>query len=297
MEAFVNLHGILWEREQGRFEITHVPGAIRERDRLINKTRNPVIERYERVCFERENIRIYGKPMAALVHPGHPLMSAVTDIVLESHQGRLKQGTVLCDPADPGIEPRLLVLLDHAVREKIYGKEARRIASRRLQFVYISPGGAIANAGWAPHLDLAPLADEDRLLVADLLEQTAGFGDVEKTALGFANNKMVPDHFEEVKSRREAETTKILNAVHERLTREIDYWQDRYLKLRDEVAAGKQPQMQPENARRTAEDLRDRLDIRTKELNTRRDLIPSPPMLLGAALVIPQGLLDQRRGG
>jgi hypothetical protein len=296
MEAFKNLHGILREREQGRYEITHVPGKIRERDRLINITRNPVVDRYERVCFEQEKIRVYGKPMASLIHPGHPLMGAVTDIMLEMYGKQLKQGTVLCNRADPGFEPRLLVLLDHSVREAVYGREDRRIASRRLQFVSFNQDGSVSNAGWAPHLDLEPVTDDDLSLVNDILQGDWIADNVEKKALDFANQKIVPKHFEEVKTRREAEVEKIQNAVHDRLAKEIDYWQDRYLQLRDAVAEGKQPQIQPENARRRAEDLRDRLEIRTQELNTRRDLIPSPPVMVGAALVIPQGLLDQRRG-
>ena len=296
MEAFRNLHGILREREQGRYEITHVPGKIRERDRLINITRNPVVDRYERVCFEREKIRVYGKPMANLIHPGHPLMAAVTDIIREMHGKQLKQGAVLCDPADPGLVPRLLVLLDHSVREAVYGREDRRIASRRLQFVSFSQDGSVSNAGWAPHLDLEPVTEDDLAMVNDILQGEWIGTDVEKRALDFANQKIVPEHFEEVKKRREAEVEKIQNAVHDRLAKEIDYWQDRYLQLRDAVAEGKQPQIQPENARRRAEDLRHRLEVRTQELNTRRDLIPSPPVVVGAALVIPQGLLEQRRG-
>jgi hypothetical protein len=296
MEAFGNLRGILREREQGRYEITHVPGKIRERDRLINMTRNPVVERYERICFEREKIRIYSKPMAGLIHPGHPLMAAVTDLIREMHGRHLKQGAVLCDPADPGIEPRLLVLLDHTVREAVYGREDRRIASRRLQFVSFGRDGSAANAGWAPHLDLEPMTHEDTLLVQDILQGDWIVEDVEKRATDFATQRIVPEHFEEIRQRREAEITKILNAVHDRLTKEIDYWQSRYLQLKDAVAEGRQPQIQPENARRRVEELRDRLEIRTQELNTRRDLIPSPPAVVGAALVIPQGLLDQRRG-
>ena len=132
MEAFGNLHGILRNREEGRFEINHVPGVVRERDRIISRTRDPVLKRYERICFERQYIRIFNKPMASLIHPGHPLMASVTDLILEYHRNILKQGTILLDPTDEGIEPRLLVLLDHSVRESVYGKDERRVTSRRL---------------------------------------------------------------------------------------------------------------------------------------------------------------------
>jgi hypothetical protein len=37
--------------------------------------------------------------MASLLHPAHPLMQSVTDLVLEQHRNKLKQGAVLVDPA------------------------------------------------------------------------------------------------------------------------------------------------------------------------------------------------------
>jgi SNF2 family DNA or RNA helicase len=296
MEAFGNLHGILRNREEGRFEINHAPGVVRERDRIISRTRDPVLKRYERICFERQYIRVYNKPMASLIHPGHPLMAAVTDLTLESHRNALKQGTILLDSTDEGIEPRLLVLLDHSVRESVYGKDERRVTSRRLQFVEISPDGDVTNAGWAPHLDLVPLASEETDLVKDICEADWLGDDIEALALKYAVDHLVPDHFNEVKARREEEITKTQNAVHDRLTKEIAYWQDRYLYLKDAVTAGKQPRMQPENARRRAEDLRARLEIRTKDLQARSNLISSPPLVVSACLVIPVGLLAIRRG-
>ncbi len=295
-EAFGNLHGILRAREKGRFEITYVPGIIREKDRLISRTREPVLKRYARVCFERQQIYVFNKAMASLIHPGHPLMAAVIDLMLETHGHWLRQGAILLDPADDGTEPRLLVLLDHAIRESVYGQDERRLVSRRLQFVAITPDGRQTDAGWAPHLDLVPLAAEEAALVEDI--RTAGWlsGNVETLALNYAVDCMVPEHFNEIKTRQETEITKVLNAVYDRLTQEIAYWQDRYLVLKDAVKAGKQPRMQPENARRRAEDLRARLDVRTRELEARRNLISSPPSVVGAGLVIPAGLLAQHQG-
>jgi hypothetical protein len=47
---------------------------------------NPVTTRCERVCFEKQYVSLLdrpGSPMASLIHPAHPLMQAVTDLVLE----------------------------------------------------------------------------------------------------------------------------------------------------------------------------------------------------------------------
>ena len=54
-------------------------------------------------------------------------------------------------------------------------------------------------------------------------------------------------------------------AVQERLVKEINYWSDRYIKLSDDVSAGKQPRMQPENARRRVDELTARRGLVTSE--------------------------------
>ena len=100
-----------------------------------------------------------------------------------------------------------------------------------------------------------------------------------------------------MRERRERQIDKILGAVNERLIKEISYWSDRYIKLTDDVAAGKQPQVQPEMARRRVEELTARLEQRKRELADQRHVVSATPVVIGGALVIPQGLLDQRLGG
>src|SRR2546421_9057032 len=38
-------------------------------------------------------------------HPGHPLMLALSDMVLEQNTNLLRQGTILVDPSDEGQKP------------------------------------------------------------------------------------------------------------------------------------------------------------------------------------------------
>lgn len=293
-EAFQMLGGDLREREQGRYEIRHVPAVIRERDRIIGESRTPVLPRYERVCFEKQLTRPTGKVLAELLHPVHPLMHSVLDLTLQAHRSKLKQGAVLVDPTDDGDEPRLIMMLEHSVRET--AEQAKSIASRRLQFVAIDTACQASYAGWAPHLDLMPISEGDLALVQDILHSPWLSQPLEPLALQLASEKLVPEHFAEVKTRRELQADKTLAAVHERLIKEINYWQDRYLKLSDDVKAGKQPRMQPENARRRVDELTARLQQRTAELIALKQVVSSTPVVIGSALVIPQGLLAKRKG-
>ncbi|WP_237067884.1 helicase-related protein [Microbulbifer guangxiensis] len=297
-EAFQRLNGELRPREVGRYEVRHVPAAIRERDRVIGESRTPVLKKYERICFEKQLVRVHGKPMADLIHPGHPLMHATTDLVLSDHRSKLKQGAVLVDPNDDGQQPKILFMVDHSVREGLSEKEGRKphIASRRLQFVEIDSQGHTYHAGWAPHLDLQPIDDLDRKLIQDILDAPWINANLEGQALNHASRHLVPEHYQEVKARRERQADKVLAAVNERLVKEINYWSDRYIKLSDDVAAGKQPRMQPEMARRRVDELTERLAQRKRELEALKNVVSSTPIVIGGALVIPQGLLAQRKG-
>lgn len=294
-EAFHTLGGELRDREAGRYEIRHVTADIIERDRVIGGTRTPVLKKYERICFEREACAIYGKPTADLVHPGHPLMAAVTDLVLSSHRSLLKRGAVLVDPNDDGLEPRVLFMIDHSVRETS-GNPPKDV-SRRVQFVEMDQTSKASPAGFAPHLDLEPISSSQAKQVADVLKADWVTNNLEARALAYAVEKLVPEHTAEIVGRRERQADKQLAAVRERLVKEIQYWADRAIKLDMDVRAGRQPRVQPENARRRAEELTARLKQRTAELTAMRHVISGMPNIIGGALVIPRGLLEQRSGG
>jgi superfamily II DNA or RNA helicase len=303
-QAFAQLGGELRPREAGRFEITFVPAPIRERDRQITgrdrRNADPVLRRYERVCFEKHAVRLAGRvgaPMASLLHPGHPLMQSVTDLVLEQTRNTLKQGTVLVAPGDAGTSPRLLFMIDHAVKE---GAPGGHTISRRMQFVEIDAQGHASAAGWAPHLDLEPPNATDLALVQDLLDapwlNRSSAHALEQLALAHASTHLVPEHFAEVRTRRETHVDKTLAAVHERLVKEINYWSDRYIKFQDDMAAGKDVRLTLDNVRRTIDDLTARRATRERELLAQRHVVSSTPVIAGGALVIPAGLLAQLKG-
>lgn len=298
LQAFTSLGGAAHPREAGRFEIAHVPVAIRERDRRITgrnrREYEPVLKRYDRVCFERDAIQPLDKPgqtRAVLMHPGHPLMLSISDLIIEQHANLLRQGAILVDSTDDGMEPWLLFLLTHEVKSG-----DGMVLSKRMQFVRVAPDGQATFAGWAPHLDLEPLATSERPLLKDVLTAPWIMADQEPRAVALAASTLVPEHYNEVAGRRTAHVEKTLNAVHERLTKEIAFWQDRWLKLKEDGEAGKDVRLNLENVRRTLADLEGRLENRKKELHAMRHVVNGTPVVLGGALVVPAGLMRSRRG-
>ncbi len=298
MKAFESLGGSIYPRESGRFEITHVPAAIRDRDKRISgrnrRESAPVVKRYSRVCFTKDAVRPLDKPgyeFAAMLHPGHPLMLAVSDIVLEQHSNLLRQGSILIDPTDDGDEPHLLFLLTHEIKSG-----DGQILSKRLQFVRVRPDGSASFAGWAPHLDLIPTLPTDRALLKETLSSSWIKSDQEQRALGLAAATLVPEHFAEVAERRVSHVDKTLAAVYERLTKEINFWSDRWMKLKEDKDAGKDVRLTLENARRVVADLEARLEARRRDLASMRHVTSATPVALGGALVIPAGLIRKLRG-
>lgn len=297
-KAFEHVGGAMHPREHGRFEITHVPALIRERDRQITGRNRrelaPVLKRYERVCFTKDAVRPLDRPntpFAQMIHPGHPLMLAVSDLILEQHRNLMRQGAILVDPVDDSTEASLLFLITHEIKS---GDGA--VLSKRLQFVRVAPDGKASFAGWAPHLDYQPLALAERPLLAEMLASDWIRSDQEQRALELAATTIVPKHYDEVATRRIAHVDKTLAAVYERLTKEIAYWSDRWLKLSDDRAAGLDVGPNIEKFQRTINDLEARLENRKKELQSMRHVTNGTPVVLGGALVVPIGLLRKLRG-
>lgn len=287
--AFDRLGGRMSRREEGRFEITRVPPALRDRDRQIGRG-DPVLERYNRVAFDKPDLA--GPPQAALLAPGHPLLDATVDLTLERFGPTLKQGAILVDDQDEGEDPRLLFYLEHAIRDGRPGRGSEpRVVSQKLQFVLLDQAGGATDGGTAPYLDYRPVTADELPLLEPTLRSPWLEGDLEHQAIGFAVGEIVPRHLDEVRTRRLAEIAKIESEVKVRLTREINYWDSRAHRLREEERAGKDQRLNVGRAEATAQKLADRLEKRLAELDRERQISALAPVVRGGALIIPAGLL------
>jgi len=295
LEAFRILGGSIKEREPRRYEITHVPALIRQRDRLIGAG-EPVLGKYERVTFEKSLCAVAGQPLATFVCPGQPLLGATIDLILERNRDLLKRGTVLIDPDDPSAAVRALFYLEHTIQDGRTDKAGNhRVVSRQLQFIETDARGAPKNAGYAPYLDYRPATPEELACLAATLESQAWLkGDLESAAVGHAIANLVPLHLAEVRQRREDLVTKTMAAVKDRLTKEITYWDHRANQLKDQELAGKiNAKINSGKARQRADDLQARLQRRMAELELERQISPLPPVAIGGSLVVPIGLLNK----
>jgi hypothetical protein len=133
-------------------------------------------------------------------------------------------------------------------------------------------------------------------LIEDVLAAPWIAKDLEQVALAHASTHLVPEHFDEVRTRREKTVDKTLAAVHERLVKEINFWSDRYIKLQDDIAAGKDVRLTLENVRRTIDDLTARRESREKELLAMRHVISATPVMPGRLAGHSRGPAGKRKG-
>ena len=297
-EAFRELGGRMSAREKGRWEILSVPFAIRNRDRQIGHI-EPVLNRYERICFDKAYRNLPGSVPAALICPGHPLLEAMIDIIRERSGDLLKRGAVLIDDSDPGEFMRLLFYIEHAIQDGTALPDgSRRVISRNIHFVEMDEHGTATNAGYAPYLDYRPATPEElNAVLAHAHKQPWLTRGVEDAAIGYALGRLIPSHLKDVLERREIMIDKTEKAVRERLTAEIRYWDYRAGELKQQEQAGKiSNNLNSQKAARRAEELAARLKQRTDELAAERLISAQPPVVIGGALVIPAGLLAKLTG-
>lgn len=106
--------------------------------------------------------------------------------------------------------------------------------------------------------------------------------ELEQKAQAHAISTVVPEHREEVRSRKLELIAKTEAAVKERLTKEINYWDHRAEELKLQEQAGKpNARLNSDEARKRADSLQGRLEKRMEELKLERQISPLPPVILG----------------
>ena len=299
LEAFQRLGGSAKLREPRRYEITHVPAPIRNRDRLIG-IGQPVLSKYERVAFEKALIAPQGQALAAFVCPGHPLLDATLDLTLERSRDLLRRGSILVDERDAGTKARVFCYLEHAIQDAGVTRSGdRRIISKRMLYVEIDEDETARHVHYAPYLDYRPLAAEEPSPDVILGRPECNWitRDIEQKAQGHAIAEVVPGHLDDVRLPKLRLIEKTEAAVKDRLTKEITYWDHRAEELKAQEQAGKvNARLNSGEARKRADLLQARLEKRMEDLKLEAKISPLPPVVLGAFLVVPIGLLAKISG-
>ena len=294
LEAFQRLGGTVKQREPRRYEVTHVPAPVRNRDRLIG-IGEPVLPRYERIAFEKSLVAPQGQPLAAFVCPGHPLLDAVIDLTLERHRDLLSAARCWWTSATRARSRACSSTSStHPGREPHRARASAASSPSGCSTSSSTPTGTTRHLHYAPYLDYRPLAEDEPGVDAILARPECAWisRELEQKAQGYAIAHVVPEHLAEVRDRKLELIAKTEAAVKDRLTKEITYWDHRAEQLKLQEQAGKpNARLNSGEARKRADDLQARLQKRLEELKLEAQISPLPPVVLGGLLVVPAGLL------
>ncbi|WP_072804376.1 helicase-related protein [Rhodococcoides yunnanense] len=286
-DAFGRIGGRLSKRERGRFQITNVPSVLRNRQVRREHAGRPVVRAYERVTFEPGQISSREGRQAELLTPAHPLFDAVLDATVERASGLLEIGTTLFEPMDAGTEPYVVMAMTGEVLDG-----HRRVVSKRFSFVSLHADGSVADAGPAPHLDLAPVPESAQRAVSEAMGAEwirAGLAD---RAMGWAASVAQPEHLTDVRSRLLPTVEKTAAAVKSRLVGQVNFLDSEAARIREVLAAGgRKPRQSPDRLEARARELELRLATRLTDLERDAMLAARPPVLSAVMLVIPAGMV------
>jgi hypothetical protein len=267
-EAFRQLGGRLDRREKDRYEILHVPAAVRE------STRAPISRRYQRVTFDVESIGGVVDDRAELLAPGHPLHDTVLRLTVDRLRSALERGTVL--EATGFDQPSLLVGVLNEVQDATGATIAQRFG-----YVLADDAGTITEAGIAPYLDYA--TPSTPVLPSELPQ----LADREASATTWVIAHQLPAFADQIVSRRSAEFERLATAVKLRLHHEINRLGAQASNTDAAAAAGRRVRTSGDALRRRADELGARLNVRLDRIEKQLRMNAVPPRVVSVALVLP----------
>lgn len=284
--AFERLGGRIRKREQGRYEITRVPGRVVEAARRLNRWA-PVAQQYERVTFELERMHPDGLADAALIAPGHPLLGAVIDTTITDLGPTLQQGTWLVDRRAKQAGAPMLMF---SVEQRIANVSGDTV-SHHFDYPLLEQDGTVTVSAAPPYLDYDRPEDSEAEAVRDITNGDWVRQNHEKLVRAWAYREGLQPRMEEITARVEIETARTRAQVKDRLLAEINHWDREHNRLEALERAGTIGRLRAETAFARARQLDDRLIHRLEQLDEATRLIAVPAVIRGAALVIPSHLL------
>ncbi|KAA8822004.1 helicase-related protein [Bifidobacterium vespertilionis] len=288
LPAFQRLGGTARQRETNRWELTHVPSAIRRRAERIDRHRM-VVDAYERITFDPGLTHLgHGSPDAVLVAPGVPLLDAVVDFVIDRYGEALDRGTVFVDRTDTQPDEPILMV---AAEQTIIDAKGSAV-SRHFDYLQLGEHGEPAFSQAPPYLDYDGPRDEERGNIESLLAAPWLHDDHADAMRRMAYERGTKPRLAELQARRTVENEHVLVQVRSRLNAEIDYWYGEYNKLRDDERNGRRGgRMTSGLALKRAREMEERLDRRERDLSEDVRLRAKPAVMRGMALVVPERLI------
>lgn len=273
-------------RRDGTCEVPRVPADLRER---VGSRTRPA-RSYESLTFEPDGRD--GPSGLNIVQPGHPLLDALVEQLLESTAVERREGCLLIDDNGHG-EARLLVAL---VQSVVDSHDPPQPVTRRFEVIELRQNGEVVDVGPQALQLYRPATPVEQDAAAQLLDAPWLSDGLDEVARTWAITTALPAFEEEVSTAVDQRVERTRRAVLDRLNQQIEHWDLEAGRLVANDGAGVRAQSRSESAERKARDLEDRLDRRLTDLKAQQLVVPEPPRLEATALVVPAELVGGRRG-
>lgn len=244
--------------------------------------------RYSLVCFDPAFVEVEGQPPAELLGPGQPLFDLLLKYTESTYGEHLRRGAILVDREDSSEMPRLLA----AIQMEILDGDGETV-DRRFGYFEIDQGHQ-GRPGAARYLDYDEASSAELAAIAELPRQ-AWLAQPQVTAEDWATSVELPPWYARIHQSRRGQAERARELVTDRLKREIGYWEEQAQRAdtsADPEARGRLLRNATAEVRR----LRRTLERRLAELERQESTRVVPPRVLGAALVVPAGLLARLTG-
>jgi len=273
LRAFKRLGGKVNKRKDGFWHISHVPVSIRTtaEDYDFKNRFGKVLREYPKATFDKDIA--FKNPTAEFIAPGHPLLEAIIEKLQKDLSDVLQKGTVFSDPQ--GKREGLLWFFLGEVRDGL-----DRVAGRRLFSLHQNLQGGITEVNPSIIWDLELTSDgvEFGEKIKNLLQQKEKVEEKVITAV-------LAKYQEEIQKRREIETgikekyglRSIKYLIEESDAKLVSYYERKERGKNMDIAIRQEEQEK--------ERLQERLKSLREEIKREKEIILTPPQLLGVALV------------
>ena len=266
----------LEQRRDGLWRVPNVPFQVRDVPPAFKNRFGEVFREYGKLAFDKDTAK---RLQALFVAPGHPLLEAVIERLLEGCAADLQKGAVFADP-DCRLDG-FLWFIEGEIRDG-----ANTVAGKRLFAVYQPQDGQLRIVPASILWDLQPLLPESA--------EGKGIAADENAVIAFAIENVVEAYRDELlqQRQRDAEIKRkyglcsldiLLMQSEEKL---VDYETRR---IRGEAI----PEPTIQNELRTKEDLLQKKRKLEEAIRWETSLLPQEPRIVGVVRVIPAKVTDE----
>ncbi|MDR1422730.1 MAG: DUF3883 domain-containing protein [Coriobacteriales bacterium] len=286
--AFERCGGRIHKRERGRYQLTRVPKRVRDAAKEFNRWL-PLADEYERISFESSFLEGQETLRPALIAPGHPLLRAVIELTIKDLSPVLRRGTVFIDDTDSQASEAALL---YAVEQKIDNSHLGYTVSRHFDYIELTEADAAYVMHTPPYLDYRKALPDEQTAVEAIKGQPWLTADHENQVSAWAYKNSLQPRLDELKAFASYEAERIRTQVQARLEDQINFWYSEQMRLAEQERDGKTGKRTARGALEHAQRLERRLDERMTQLDQMALLAATPAVIRGAAVVIPERLLQ-----